>query len=533
MQAINRIVSNTLDKYQKERLSFAQTIADLAQKEAYVNVIKSHNILPLLRPLLLDNIPAIQQASALAIGRLANYNEELAEAVVDSDILSHLVFSLKSQNRFYKTAAVFVIRTIAKHSAKLANSVVNSGALSSLVQCLEEFDPSVKESAAWALGYIAKHNEELAKSVVEAGALPLLILCIQEPELSLRRIAISALSDIAKHSAELAHNVVGTNALFFLAQLIHNSDPKLLRQVCSCLCQIAKHNVSLAEEVVDREIFPRALHCLKNNDVYVRKNAASLVCEISKHSADLAQIIVNAGGIPAIIDYIDNANGTSKLPGIMTLGYISVFSDSLAFSVLLSKPIPTLLNILSNKDTMLESVMSACIWALGQMGRHSPEHAKILTDHGILQILLKLWKSYGDTKNEEPIDLKAKLKKTIKWILENTLDLISIEPLLSIETPLEILKPTIEQLTKIIPNDVNLRREFVTSGSLKTLQEIAQKYISKDPNNSTFYSKMAENIVIINNCYPEEIVKYYSPGYSDILLSKIDEYFQKSCTINS
>eukprot|EP00833_Pecoramyces_ruminatium_P004247 jgi/Orpsp1_1/1178279/evm.model.c7180000064676.1 len=159
MQAINRIVSNTLDKYHKERLSFAQTIADLAQKETYISALQSHNVLPLLRPLLLDNIPAIQQAAALAIGRLANYNEELAEAVVDSDILPHLIFSLKNQNRFYKTAAAFVLRTVAKHSVKLANSVVDSGALASLVQCLEEFDPGVKESAAWALGYIAKHNE--------------------------------------------------------------------------------------------------------------------------------------------------------------------------------------------------------------------------------------------------------------------------------------------------------------------------------------------------------------------------------------
>ncbi|ORX56550.1 ARM repeat-containing protein [Piromyces finnis] len=532
MLAINRIVSNTLDKYQKERLSFAQTIAELAQRETYVSTLQSHNVLPLLRPLLLDNVPAIQQAAALAIGRLANYSEELAEAVVDSDILPHLIFSLKNQNRFYKTAAAFVIRTVAKHSVKLANSVVESGALVSLVQCLEEFDPGVKESAAWALGYIAKHNEDLAKAVVDAGALPLLILCVQEPELSLRKISISALSDIAKHSSELAHNIVDTNALFFLAQLIHNSDPKLLRQVCSCLCQVAKHNITLAEEVVDREIFPRVLYCLKNNDIYVRKNAASLVCEISKHSVDLAQIIVNAGGISAIIDYIDSAKGTAKLPGIMTLGYISVFSNTLAFSVLLAKPIPILLKTLIDEKVTDESVLSACVWTLGQMGRHSPEHAKILTDHGVLQLLLKLLQSFPDDK-EEFLDLKSKIKKTLKWIIENTLDLKSLEPLLSLDTPISILKPTVEQLTKIIPNDVTLRRDFVTSGSLKTLQEILQKYISKEVNNSSYYSKLAENIMLINKCYPEEIVKYYSPGYSEILLSRIDEFTQQTCSINS
>ena len=52
----------------------------------------------LLRPLLLDVVPGIQQTSALALGRLANYNDDLAEAVVRADILPQLVYSLAEQN---------------------------------------------------------------------------------------------------------------------------------------------------------------------------------------------------------------------------------------------------------------------------------------------------------------------------------------------------------------------------------------------------------------------------------------------------
>jgi len=42
------------------------------------------------------------------------------------------------------------------------------------------------------------------------------------------------------------------------------------------------------------------------------------------------------------------------------------------------------------------------------MGRHSPEHAKILTDHGVLHILLKLLQSFSPDK-EEFVDLKSKV----------------------------------------------------------------------------------------------------------------------------
>lgn len=52
----------------------------------------------LLRPLLLDVVPSIQQTAALALGRLANYNDDLAEAVVKGDILPQLVYSLAEQN---------------------------------------------------------------------------------------------------------------------------------------------------------------------------------------------------------------------------------------------------------------------------------------------------------------------------------------------------------------------------------------------------------------------------------------------------
>jgi hypothetical protein len=55
-------------------------------------------VMQLLRPLLLDTVPSVQQSAAIALGRLANYNDELAAAVVSGDILPQLVYSLGEQN---------------------------------------------------------------------------------------------------------------------------------------------------------------------------------------------------------------------------------------------------------------------------------------------------------------------------------------------------------------------------------------------------------------------------------------------------
>jgi len=49
-------------------------------------------------PAVAPQVPSIQQTAALALGRLANYSDELAEAVVAHEILPQLVYSLGEQN---------------------------------------------------------------------------------------------------------------------------------------------------------------------------------------------------------------------------------------------------------------------------------------------------------------------------------------------------------------------------------------------------------------------------------------------------
>lgn len=86
------------EQYQKARTAFVQTVAELATRPQNIETLQNAGVMALLRPLLLDVVPTIQQTAALALGRLANYNDNLAEAVVKGDILPQLVYSLSEQN---------------------------------------------------------------------------------------------------------------------------------------------------------------------------------------------------------------------------------------------------------------------------------------------------------------------------------------------------------------------------------------------------------------------------------------------------
>ncbi|EGD76596.1 sperm associated antigen 6 [Salpingoeca rosetta] len=502
----SRQILQVFENYQKARASFVQTVADLSSRPQNVEALREAGVMALLRPLLIDTVPTIQQTAALALGRLANHSDELAAAVVHDDILPQLVYSLAEQNRFYKKAAAFVLRTVAKHSPELAMAVVDSGAVSALVTCLDEFDPGVKEAAAWALGYIARHNAELAQAVVDAGAVPLLILCIQEPEMTLKRISASALSDIAKHTPELAQTVVDGGAIAYLSQLLEVQDAKLKRQVFSALSQIAKHTVDLAELVVEAYIFPAVLPSLKDPDEYVRKNVAMLIREVAKHSSELAQLIVNSGGVIALVDYVNDSAGSGAMPGIMALGYISAFSERLAMSVVVSHGVPALAHAL---HTEAEShIRAAAAWSLGQIGRHTPEHARHVAEANVLPDLLACTMDPAASD-----DLRAKASRALKNILQKCTHMPALQALLA-DAPPSVLENVVAQFAKILPSDAKARKQFVTSGGLKKIQEIQAEE----------GSDLSEAILTINECFPEEIVRYYSPGYSETLLQRLDSH---------
>jgi len=210
---------------------------------------------------------------------------------------------------------------------------------------------------------------------------PLIILCLQEPELTLKRAAINALSEIAKHNEELAQVIVDGRAIHYLKNLMSFNDSTVKKNVCFALAQIAKHNQDLASAVVDAEIFPEVFNRLKDVDSQVRKNAATLIREICKRNDNMAMEVVNGGGVSPLVDFINDSKGPSAingLPAIMTLGFIAAWHETLATAVIQTKGVEALLRVLIEDQE--HHLKGASAWSLGQIGRHSEQHAFALCE---------------------------------------------------------------------------------------------------------------------------------------------------------
>ena len=87
---MSRAVLLPFEEYQKARITFVQSIAELATRHQNIEALHSAGVMGLLRPLLSDSVPSIQQSAALAIGRLANFSDQIKIVSLKKQLASYL-----------------------------------------------------------------------------------------------------------------------------------------------------------------------------------------------------------------------------------------------------------------------------------------------------------------------------------------------------------------------------------------------------------------------------------------------------------
>lgn len=86
------------------------------------------------------------------------------------------------------------------------------------------------------------------------------------------------------------------------------------------------------------------------------------------------------------MEYIADSKGNARLPGIMCLGYIAAFDEQNATAIISVKAIPPLKDALMNEAE--DHIQAAAAWTLGQLGGHSPSHAKAMAENDVPSDLL-------------------------------------------------------------------------------------------------------------------------------------------------
>jgi hypothetical protein len=498
------------EAYKMARRDFVTMVSQAAMKPDNVPALIELNVLSLLRPLLLDNVPTIQETAALAISRLARVSEKNSEKIISTGMMHEIVGGLKSKDDRYQKNLCNVIKNVAKHTPNLAKEVVGSGCIEPLIKCLEGSKEAptsnqVIGAAASSLKAIASHNAELAQEVVGASALAPLIKTLERNDNALRRVSVSAIGSIAVHSPTLAQSCIEARAISTIAPFLTSNDNKLLQQCCLTLSAIASHSVDTAELVVEADVFPGALKFLYDDDADLRKAAAQLVLDIVKHTQELSKVVVGFGGCQALSHYLKFSE-KDPIPAVKAIGCIASFSPALATSLLESGAGSECLGVFAFSKNI--TCKEEAARAIGMLGKHNSSTSSALSSMNALSLLLQ---AYDDPDGNE--NLRNATKESMKLIIENCEELTALEPLITTSKG-SILRKVLSRIIALLSKNPKVRAPFVQSGGFRAVQMLQ---VEDD-------EKLKELVDAINDCYPDQAVRAYSPEYAAELNKEVENY---------
>ena len=547
---MSKAVIQPFEEYQKSRIMFVQTVAELATREKHIDSLKSVGVMKLLGPLLSDPVTSIKQSAALAIGRLARHNRELANSVIeDNGKIIKLLLDAKDTNKFYKKATCFVIASVARHNEALAEAISTKPAIDFLVNCLEEYDPSVKSAAVWALGYIAKHNEKLASKVVNDNkAISYLILCLQEPEIHIKRITIQTITYIAKHNQELTTRVTdNADHLNYILYFLVLKDTTLKVKICNCLADMAKNSSLVASRII-QELNTRQLEeCIQSPHPNVQKSAITLINAIASRD-NLSQTVNEKIKPEQFIDFLVKNKGNSRTYGIPLISTMARDKEEIAKKyvdgkvlVPLNECIIKIINRLDRKKDLIrdqnkkdpydnenhtENDINATLAckAIADLAKHKLEITNEIADYENLPYnLLTL-----AITPELPKELMVTAKDALEQIIEHVDQLKPINSILNFsfnphDTRLPFDKnPYHDILVKLVKKQKDIlsqgnkndKKYYLHSGALAKVLKLKKQYNRLEPEIPDF-----------NGLFSGDIVNFYDEDYAENLKK---DYIQKN-----
>jgi hypothetical protein len=105
------------------------------------------------------------------------------------------------------------------------------------------------------------------------------------------------------------------------------------------------------------------------------------------------------------------------------------------------------------------AAIEATAWALGQMGKHTPQIASSLIHKSAIDIL---YGTYTAARTEE---LRSKTREALKLLIRQSADVAEISPYIA-TTQLTVQRYVLQQIAQIITANEEMRRAFLGAGGI-------------------------------------------------------------------
>lgn len=103
-------------------------------------------------------------------------------------------------------------------------------------------------------------------------------------------------------------------------------------------------------------------------------------------------MVVTNGGIGLLLQSLtknESMDDDIITPVATALGYIAGHSPHFALAIIECKGVPILGYSISGNRS--QNQLASCVWALGHIGQHSPEHCKYLSEENLFTKVLEVY----------------------------------------------------------------------------------------------------------------------------------------------
>lgn len=268
--------------------------------------------------------------------------------------------------------------------------------------------------------------------------------------------------------------------------------------------------------------FEQLLKNLKDPDLGVRVNTAECINNLVKHKAESAKYICNKDGAKALIDYIRNNPGPAREPALSAITSIAKFDEGLAITIINSDAVPTIRDALINETDSGLKIKAA--EALGYLGGHSEDHAKVLAEKGVMKELMNILIKESRKEENRNDRLIQACKEANMRIITYCKIVTALDALImtdTIETPKDMIILVLKQLLRILPTSTQAKRRFAETGGLEKLLRFKEERAGRDDADKTIESLIDE--FKNSKIYDEKLLNYFTPNFAIKEMMKLEQ----------
>ncbi|CAI7875387.1 unnamed protein product, partial [Closterium sp. NIES-54] len=169
-------------------------------------------------------------------------------------------------------------------------------------------------------------------------------------------------------------------AMQLLLPLMHDVMSSVRSAAILSLGRLANVSDTWANDIVDRNILPDLCKALAGNNRHHKRAAAFAVKAVARHAgAELAAVGSSGPGsvLPVLAECLTDAMPAVRETAACALGHVAKQSREAATRVIETGAVATLIGSLHD-----EEVARMALSVLGDIARHSAEHATIVADGG-------------------------------------------------------------------------------------------------------------------------------------------------------